>query len=91
MAAWQFCAEWRAVSALRAPKQGILTVTDDRGRMLAEHETNSAPFVSLVAAVPVHHDDTIYARFGDWFGLLNIAGPLALIGSGYLRRPRGNR
>jgi len=63
----------------RAPKEGILSVSDDRGRVLAERETNSAPFAALVAAVPVRHDATIYARFGDWFGWTNIAMLLALI------------
>jgi apolipoprotein N-acyltransferase len=68
-------------SIARAPKQGILTVTDDRGRVLAERETNAAPFTSLLATVPVHHDDTIYARYGDWSAWTNIAGLLTLIAS----------
>jgi apolipoprotein N-acyltransferase len=69
-------------SIARAPKQGILTITDDRGRVLAERETNSAPFASLVAAVPVRHDDTLYARWGNWFAWVNIAGLVLLIVSG---------
>lgn len=77
-------------SIVRAPKQGILTVTDDRGRVLAERETKSAPFVSLLATVPVHHDGTIYARFGDWFALVNIAALLALIASRFMQRSRGD-
>jgi apolipoprotein N-acyltransferase len=75
-------------SIARAPKQGILSVTDDRGRVLAERETNSAPFASLLTAVPVHHDATIYARFGDWFAWANIAGLLALIAAALLARSR---
>ncbi|MFZ0636342.1 MAG: nitrilase-related carbon-nitrogen hydrolase [Candidatus Acidiferrales bacterium] len=73
-------------SIVRAPKQGILTVTDDRGRVLAEEDSKSAPFASLLAAVPVRHDDTIYARFGDWFAWTNIAVMLALIGTALFGR-----
>jgi apolipoprotein N-acyltransferase len=60
-------------SIARAPKQGILTLTDNRGRVLAEAATNSAPFVSLLARVPVQHESTLYARWGDWFAWVNVA------------------
>ena len=59
-------------SIARAPKQGVLSVTNNRGRVLAERSTASAPFASLVANVPVEHESTLYDRFGDWFGWLNI-------------------
>jgi apolipoprotein N-acyltransferase len=59
-------------SIARSPKQGILTVSDDRGRVLAQQKSNSEPFVALVATVPVHSDRTIYDRFGDWFAWLNV-------------------
>ncbi len=73
-------------SIARAPRQGILTVTDDRGRVLAERETNAAPFSTLVATVPVRHDSTLYARVGDWFGWLNLAALIVLTGSGLISR-----
>ncbi len=60
------------VSIARAPKQGILTVTDDRGRVLAERDTGSAPFATLVAAVPVRNERTFYDRVGDWFAWLDL-------------------
>ena len=44
-------------SIARAAKQGYLTVSDDRGRILAETRSDSAPFATLVADVPVVHDD----------------------------------
>jgi len=64
---------------VRAPKQGIMTVTDDTGRVLAQRRTGAEPFTTLVAAAPVHHDNTVYARFGDWFAWLNVATALWLI------------
>ena len=68
-------------SIARAPKEGIMTVTDDRGRVLAERNTKSAQFAALLATVPVRHDTTIYARFGDWFGWLNLALLAVLLAS----------
>jgi apolipoprotein N-acyltransferase len=65
-------------SIARAAKQGLLTLSDNRGRVLAEESSASAPFASLVAAIPVQRDVTWYARFGDWFAWLNL-GLLALL------------
>jgi apolipoprotein N-acyltransferase len=74
-------------SIARSAKLGILTVTDDRGRVLAERKTIGPPFASVVAMVPVRHDETIYSKFGNWFawlcGLLLLAMLLAI----YWRRP----
>jgi apolipoprotein N-acyltransferase len=73
---------------VRSPKQGVLTVSDDTGRVLAQRKTGAEPFTSLIAAAPVHHSDTIYARFGDWFAWLNVAAALCLLVSGALRGKR---
>lgn len=58
-------------------KNGFLTVTDDRGRILGEVRSDSAPFASLMVDVPLHHDQTIFNRYGTWFpwlaGLLLLA------------------
>jgi apolipoprotein N-acyltransferase len=60
-------------SIARAAKQGYLTVSDDRGRILAETQSDSAPFATLVADVPVVHDTTVYLLLGDWFAWLALA------------------
>ena len=70
---------------VRSPKQGVLTVSDDTGRVLAQRTTGAEPFTSLIAAAPLHHSDTIYARFGDWFAWLNVAAALCLLVNGALR------
>ena len=59
-------------SIVRAPRHGILTITDDRGRVLGERATNSAPFATLVAAIAVTHHSTLYSKWGDWFAWLCI-------------------
>jgi len=60
-------------SIVRAAKQGYLTVSDDRGRILAETRSDSAPFATLIAEVPVAHDATLYLILGDWFAWLSVA------------------
>jgi apolipoprotein N-acyltransferase len=60
-------------SIVRAAKNGYLTVTDDRGRILAETRSDSAPFATLIAEVPAVHDTTLYLLLGDWFAWLSLA------------------
>ena len=57
----------------RAARRGYLTVSDNRGRILAETESNSAPFATLLADLPAVHDNTIYLMFGDWFAWVVLA------------------
>jgi apolipoprotein N-acyltransferase len=54
-------------SIARAARGGFLTVSDDRGRVRAEKQSNSAPFATLLAPVPAMHDATLYLKWGDWF------------------------
>lgn len=58
-------------------KDGFLTVTDSRGRILGEVRTDSAPFASLLVDVPVQHEETIFSRYGAWFPW--VAGVLLLV------------
>jgi len=56
----------------RAGRGGSLLVTDNRGRILGETASNSAPFATLLVDVPAIHDSTIYLLFGDWFAYLDL-------------------
>lgn len=60
-------------SVVRAANQGYLTVSDNRGRILAETRSDSAPFATLLADVPTAHENTVYLLLGDWFGWLSVA------------------
>ena len=60
-------------SMVRAAKNGFLTVSDDRGRVLAEARSDAAPFATLVASVPAAHSATLYLLLGDWFAWLACA------------------
>lgn len=65
-------------SIARAPRHGILTVSDSRGRVLAERSTAAAPFSTILTQVPVGHQATFYSRTGNWFPWCCIALLLAL-------------
>jgi apolipoprotein N-acyltransferase len=68
-------------SIARSAKLGILTATDDRGRILAERNTIGPLFATAVANVPVRHDATIYSRFGNWFAWLCLILLVACVAS----------
>ncbi len=90
--AWQHghIAIMRAVesgfSLVRTARGGFLTVADDRGRVIAEATSWSAPYASLVATVPSRHETTLYLRLGDWFAWLSIVLLAAALARLLLRR-----
>jgi apolipoprotein N-acyltransferase len=60
-------------SIARAAKSGFLTVSDDRGRIVGEVSSRSAPFATLLLDVPATHHWTVYQLLGDWFARVAIA------------------
>jgi len=66
-------------SIARAARHGILSISDDRGRVLSERATGSTPFAVLIAAIPVEHEATFYSRFGDWFAWLSLVALVVVI------------
>lgn len=57
---------------VRAGRQGRLTVSDYRGRIVAEANCENGSTQSLFALAPVYHVRTLYSKWGDWFGWLCI-------------------
>lgn len=65
---------------VRDAKLGLLTASDDRGRILAEQPTHpDGNFTTLLATVPVRYDSTLYQQWGDWFAWLDLAALAALL------------
>jgi len=60
-------------SLVRSARTGLLTVADDRGRIIAETPSNAAPFATLLASVPEGHNGTLFLLLGDWFGWCAMA------------------
>jgi apolipoprotein N-acyltransferase len=88
--AWDFFQDWimhghmalmRGVESgftvVRAAKGGSLYVSDDRGRILGEIRSDSAPFSTLLVSAPQHHERTFFLMAGDWFAW----AALAMLGS----------
>ncbi|MFP5228761.1 MAG: apolipoprotein N-acyltransferase [Acidobacteriota bacterium] len=64
---------------VRSAAGGFMTVADDRGRIVAERRSNSAPFATVLATVPAGHDGTLFQLWGDWFGWFAIALLIAVL------------
>lgn len=60
-------------SIAHSAKDGYLTVSDSRGRILAQTRSTSAPFATLNANVPTAYVQTVYLWLGDWFAWLAMA------------------
>ena len=66
-------------SIARSVKQGILTLSDSRGRVLAFRVTGAPGFDILVGALPLGSGATFYDRTGDWFAWVNLALAVLLL------------
>jgi apolipoprotein N-acyltransferase len=65
---------------VRDAKNGFLTASDDRGRILGEEPTRAdGAIVTMLVTVPVRHDTTLYQKWGDWFAWLNLVALFALL------------
>jgi apolipoprotein N-acyltransferase len=72
----------------RSARNGLLTVSDTRGRILAEAATARGRFVSISGVVNIVRAATFYTRTGDWFAWLCVAAFVVLLASRLLRRSR---
>jgi apolipoprotein N-acyltransferase len=70
----------------RSARDGYLTLSDDRGRVVAQIPSNTDTDVSLVGTLPVRQTSTLYARWGNWFGWLNLLALVVLLTLAWLPR-----
>lgn len=63
----------------RAAHSGRLTLSDDRGRVLAEASSEKHD-AELVGDLPLRETHTLYAQWGDWFAWLDLGGLIVLLG-----------
>ena len=61
----------------RSARDGRLTLSDDRGRVLSEASSVGAD-AQLIGELPLRDTHTLYTQWGDWFGWLCVLG-LALV------------
>ena len=57
----------------RSARRGYLTMSDDRGRIIGQVRSDSAPFATVLVKAPVAHDWTLFLAWGDWFAWLAMA------------------
>jgi apolipoprotein N-acyltransferase len=67
---------------------GLLTLSDNRGRILAETETVPDQFVSITGKLTVSREQTFYARTGDWFAWICVAVSVSLLAFQLLAPPQ---
>jgi apolipoprotein N-acyltransferase len=70
----------------RSARNGLLTLSDNRGRILAEAATVPGRFVSITGKVNVARAVTFYTRTADWFARLCVAMFIVLLASRFLAR-----
>ena len=62
----------------RSARNGLLTLSDNRGRILAETATAPDRFVSVTGRINVAPEQTFYTRTGDWFAWLCVSAFVVL-------------
>lgn len=72
----------------RSARNGLLTLSDNRGRILAEAATAPGRFVTTSGMLNIAPEETFYSRTGDWFAWLCVAVFVVLLASRLLARSR---
>jgi apolipoprotein N-acyltransferase len=68
---------------VRASREGLLTVSDGFGRVLAERRSAALPGAAMLVTLRVGAPQaTLYKRIGDAFGWLCVAAGVVLVGIG---------
>jgi apolipoprotein N-acyltransferase len=65
----------------RSARNGLLTLSDNRGRIISETATVPSRFVSISGKLNVARKETFYAKTGDWFGWLCVGAFVVLAAS----------
>ncbi|MFC5742821.1 nitrilase-related carbon-nitrogen hydrolase [Dyella tabacisoli] len=69
----------------RAARSGRLTLSDDRGRVVAEASSEKRD-AELVGDLPLRETHTLYTRWGDWFVWLDLIALAGWLGLAFLPR-----
>jgi apolipoprotein N-acyltransferase len=73
----------------RSARNGLLTLTDNRGRIVAETATAAGRFVSITGKVNVAREKAFYTQAGDWFAWLCVVMFGVLLTAGFLEWKMG--
>ncbi|MBI4851326.1 MAG: hypothetical protein HY819_05810 [Acidobacteria bacterium] len=70
---------------VRSAQEGLLTISDNRGRIIAEDSSSKAKEILLVGEVPITATRTLYNILGDWFAFLSLFLLLSALGSAIVK------
>lgn len=73
-------------SEIRVARQGSLTVSDCYGKVTYEADCSKGNKAILATDTPLLSAETLYSRWGNWFGIVNVLLALGLIISGILKK-----
>ena len=73
-------------SEVRTARQGRLTISDPYGRVTYEADCSNNYGAALVGNVFLEKKSTVYTKFGDWFGIIDLIAAIFFIL--YARKPR---
>lgn len=74
----------------RSARNGLLTLADNRCRIIAERRTIPDRFVSVSGKLNVPRARTFYSRTGDWFAWLCVVVFIGLFASLFIRNRQAN-
>jgi apolipoprotein N-acyltransferase len=66
-------------SLVRNARQGRLTISDWRGKILYEANSENGSYTVLTGKISVEPHPTLYARAGDWFGTISLFAAIGFI------------
>ncbi|MEO6583205.1 MAG: nitrilase-related carbon-nitrogen hydrolase [Ferruginibacter sp.] len=66
-------------SIIRTTRQGRLTISNCYGRVCFEKDASNGEQTFLFGKVSIKNTNTLYANFGNWFGILNAVVALLFI------------
>lgn len=75
-------------AVVRAARNGLVTISDDRGRVIARDGTNATNITHVIADVSLGSRDTLYRRIGDSFAWVCIALSIVCLVMLYRSRQR---
>lgn len=66
-------------SMIRTARQGRLTISDCYGRVTYETNGSEGQQSYLLGKVSIEHKNTLYSRFGNWFGIVDLIAAIFFI------------
>ncbi|MFC4588842.1 hypothetical protein [Sphaerisporangium corydalis] len=78
------------LAVARAAREGLLTVSDDRGRILTERRSDMTGMATVTATLPRTGSATLYTALGDWAAWASAGLLLLALGAAARTRSSGS-